>query len=215
MHKFYPELQILLLWIEFIAAIVAIFYYRRLRKSHWKWFVVYLVFILFQEGFWAFVKDDFPITVKQVYYGVFGIPIQYIFLYWLYALKSLKNKKVFVVSVILYSLTIPLQFFLDETRAIESINLSVGIGLLTILVILEFINQIKTDNILRFLENKMFYINIAVVLGYIGIYPLFAFYNSIYDHPNIWNIYFLYFRISGCLMYLLFAISFIWGRKDL
>ena len=61
-------------------------------------------------------------------------------------------------------------------------------------------------------RNKMFYINIGIMLFYVGTLPFFGLYNLIVKEPEIWNIYYLYFLLSNCLMYLLFTASFIWGK---
>ncbi len=82
-----------------------------------------------------------------------------------------------------------------------------------ILVFLEFKKQIQNDDILAFPENKMFYINIGIMLFYVGTLPFFSLYHLLLKEPEIWNIYYLYFLISNCIMYLLFTASFIWGKQ--
>ena len=199
MPKYYLELQELLLWVEFFSALVAVLYYKSLRHSYWKWFAIYLVIVFVQELFWSQFSDYFSRDFKQDYYGIFAIPMQYIFFYWLFALRSLKNKYLFIICLLLYCSTIPLRLFFKDTNAIESISMAVGIALLALLTLMELIKQIKDDNILKFKENKMFYINIGVILFYIGTYPFYAFYKLLfYEHIEIWNIYFLYNRISVC-----------------
>lgn len=209
----YIILQNLLLGIEFLAALIAFFYFFKLKNTYWKWFSIYLIIIFIQECFWFFNDSGFGIT-KQKYYALIGIPIQYLFWYWLFALKSLKLKKLFYTCVVLYLLTyIPIELYFKELEIVYSLNLTVGTILLGMLITLEFKKQIKTDNILKFRENKMFYITIGIILFYIGTYPFFAFYKELKgQYIEIWNIYYLYFRISICIMYLLFLASFIWGK---
>ncbi|WP_271404938.1 hypothetical protein [Tenacibaculum soleae] len=214
MYKLYPYMNDILLGLEFFSALVALFYIQKLKKSYWKWFAVYLVFIFIQEFFWKF-NSSFLSVRKQSYYAFIGIPFQYLFLYWLYAYKSLKNKKLFLILSFIYLLTfIPLELYNKKIITLYSINLTMGSIILIFLVVLEFIKQIKTDNILEFKENKMFYINIAIVLFYVGTYPFTAFYYELAKTPyiRIWNAYYLYFLISNCMMYLLFIASFIWGK---
>ncbi|AWG20559.1 hypothetical protein FFWV33_02930 [Flavobacterium faecale] len=102
--------------------------------------------------------------------------------------------------------------FSNTTFVFKSINNSTGAFLLLIMVILEFIKQIKSDSILFYKENKMFYINIGVILFYIGTMPFMGLYNYILKVPEIWNNYYIYFMLSNCVMYLLFAASYIWGK---
>lgn len=205
-----------LLFIEFLTALVAIIYFSRLKFTYWKWFCVYLVFVFIQELVWYFYSNIGSLHVYQ-YYRVFGIPIQFLFFYWLYAVKSLKRKLLFVLFIVLYIISLLLEIYYAEFEVVYSLNMVVGALFLTVLVILEYIKQIKTDNILRFKTNKMFYINIGVVLFYVGTLPFFAFYKVLSKDSYLewWNIYFVYFRISVCIMYILFICSFIWGKQPL
>jgi len=202
--------------VEFLSALVAIFYYPKLKHSYWKWFIFYLFFISLQECFWKYTSSVFEIR-KQNYYAFFGIPIQYLFFYWLYALKSLKNRRLFLICSLLYLVTfIPSELYGQEIRTIYPVNLTIGSIILIVLIVLEFLKQVKNDDILRFKENKMFYINIGTGLFYVGTYPFSAFFNELLkpEHVWLWNGYYLYFLISNCLMYLLFTASFIWGKQE-
>jgi hypothetical protein len=214
MYVFHPNIKIALLVIEIITAFVAIVYFFKLKNSYWKWFSIYLVIIAIQEAFWYY-NDSLLTITKQEFYAFFGIPVQYLFLYWLYAYKSLRSKKLFIACSLIYLLTyIPIEFYLQKTEIVKPMNIILGTTVLLILVVLEFIKQIKNDDILKFKENKMFYINIAVILFYVGTYPFWAFYDVLVQDPyiKIWNMYYLYFLITNIIMYLLFIASFIWGK---
>jgi hypothetical protein len=214
--KYYLNLYDLLLGIETLAALVALYYLPKLKHTYWKWFIIYLVFICTHELFWRF-QTVFPSTLKIASFTFLAIPIEYLFFYWLYAYKSLKRKKLFFVFFILYITTyIPLSIFFSDANDSFLIILITGNIPLIILLLLEFVKQIKNDDILKFRENKMFYINIALILFYVGISPFYAFFQELIKEPyrEIWNMYFLYFRVSNCIMYLLFIASFIWGKHQ-
>ncbi|MBV1924379.1 MAG: hypothetical protein KUG68_10175, partial [Flavobacteriaceae bacterium] len=102
MEAFQETLRTILPWVEFFSALVGLIYLFRLKNSYWKWFSIYLIFIVFQEYFWFNNNSSLLNITKQEYYAFFGIPIQYLFMYWLYALKSLNNKKLFFSFSILY-----------------------------------------------------------------------------------------------------------------
>lgn len=198
---------------EFIAALVGVIYFYRLHRSYWKWFSVYLVIICLQELFWYNKQSFLGITVSQ-YYAFFGIPVQFIFFYWLYALKSLKKPKLFVFCLLAYMLPLLFKLYYEETDYVYTFNANLGTAILVILVILELIKQINNDNILLFRSNKMFYINVGLILFYLGAYPIHAYNNELYEQYRfIWNGYYLYFLVANCIMYLLFAASFIWGKE--
>lgn len=212
MFELQPELSNLLLVIEFSTAVTAVFYFFRIKETAWKWFATYLFFITGQDIFW-FYNIYFSAIVKQNYYAYFGLPVQFVFLYWLYALKSLKNKNLFWTCVVIYILSfLPIELYFNKLKVVYSFNYVVGAFLLMLLVFFEFKKQILNDDILEFKKNKMFYINIGVMLLYVGTLPFFGLYNLITKEPGIWNIYYIYFLVSNCIMYLLFSASFIWTK---
>lgn len=213
MIQYQPELAFALISIQCVAALVGIYYYFKLKESHWKWFCLYLIFIFIQEFFWRFEHPFLPFS-KITYYAFFGIPIQYLFFIWLYALKSLKKPNLTIIFCVIYLMALVVEALLKKISVFYSISLNIGNILLLILVVLEFLKQIRNENILKFYENKMFYVNLGVILFYVGTFPFFAFYYDLYKfHKEIWNVYYVYFLIANCLMYLLFIASFIWGKQ--
>lgn len=216
MPEFYYILKPILLFAEVIAAIVGLIYLPRLKKSYWSVFIFYLLFIALQELFWHIFIGIKP-EIKHLYYAYVGIPVQYIFFYWLYGVKSLENKRLFFICSSLYILTyLPIELFFNELRVVHQLNPTIGTLFLIILVLLEFLKQIKDDSILYFRKNKMFYINLGVILLYVGTFPLFCFYHELANYyREIWIIYYLYFLIANITMYSLFTISFIWGKHRL
>ncbi len=215
--NYYPEMHHILLGIQLLCALVGLFYIKELKNSYWKWFPVYLTFIFAQDIFWTLRPSEMR-DFSEEYYAFVGIPVQYLFLFWLYAYKSLNNEKLFYSFALIYLLTyIPTELYLGKIDLVYSINLTVGTILLAFLVVMEFLKQIKNDNILEFRKNKMFYINIGVILFYIGTYPFFAFENVLSQEPYIalWNGYYLYFLLSNYSLYLMFTASFIWGKHPL
>ncbi|CAM4087655.1 MULTISPECIES: hypothetical protein [Flavobacterium] len=215
MLKNYPLIVNLQLWLELITAIIAIIYYPKNRDCFWKLFVFYVVIIAVFDNFSNQISNLLHLK-KAILYAFCIIPLQYLFFFWLYSIKSLKNKKLFFIFTTLYLLSfIPIELYFKSFDIVYSFNMTVGTLLLMILVFLEFRKQIQNDDILQFWKNKMFYINIGIMLFYVGTLPFFGLYNLIVKEPSIWNAYYLYFLISNCLMYLLFTASFIWGKPKL
>lgn len=149
------------------------------------------------------------------FFNYFVIPLEFIFFFWLYAYQSFKNKKLFYVFTLIYLLSFILnELYFIKNKNIFSFNYTVGSFLLMFLVVIEYYRQINSDDILNFTKNKMFYINLGVTLFYIGSLPFWAFYIQLLEHRTIWDLYLIYFRLSGIIMYLLFASSFIWGKRN-
>ncbi len=207
-----PFLLDLLHFCEFTAMVIALLKLKSLKNTHWKWFAFYLTYIFLYEVISTHLTLDLNISIRK-YFAMVQIPIEFIFFYWLFALKSLHNKKLFWSMCALYLLSLFIEYNLTATLfTFKSLNNTIGSLLLFILVVLEFIKQIKSDSILNFKEDKMFYINIGVMLFYVGNMPFFGWYLRILEFPEIWSQYYIYFLVSNCIMYLLFAASFIWGK---
>lgn len=205
----------LLHFFEIIAAFTGILYYKNIKNTQWIWFVIYLNFVVINELFGLKIFNYFKIN-ESFLFSYITVPSEFLFFIWLFALKSQKNKKLYQICLLIYISSFFLKLsILKEKFIFDSFNYMVGALILLVLVSLEFLKQIKSDAILNFKENKMFYLNIGVVLFYIGNLPFFGLYYLILKEPQIWNSYYIYFMLSNCIMYLLFAASFIWGKPKL
>jgi hypothetical protein len=214
MSDFQKILSDSFLWIEGGTAIIALLYFKRLKGQYWRCFIYYLIIIFISEvvGKWGGEYISFS---KTKYYNYIIIPFQFVFFYWLYAVKSFNNKKLFWIVTLIYVISFILsRLFFKESKVYFSFSYTLGCLLLMFLVIKEYYNQVNSANILHFNENRMFYINLGVTLFYIGTLPFFTFYSLLRAYIQIWSIYFDYFLISGIVMYVLFSISFIWGKRN-
>lgn len=214
MSDFQRIVQELMFWSEGIAALISILYYNRLKNQYWKFFVFYLVFVFVSEaiGKWG---DLFIEYNKQAYYNYFVIPIEFLFFYWLYAVKSFDRPKLFFIlsGVYLFSF-IPSELLFSTDKVMFSLNYTLGCLILMILVVMEYYKQINSSDILDFGKNRMFYINLGVTLFYIGTLPFWTFFELLKSYREIYNIYFAYFLVSAVVMYILFSISLIWGKQS-
>lgn len=214
MITYYPSIHKLLLIVQFFTALVGFVYFFKLKYSYWKWFSIYVIVIFLLDLVGSHFLQYLNIK-KSIFYAYLAVPLQYMFFFWLYALKSLKNKMLFVFcSTIYLSTYLTMELFFKTIDMLYSVNFTIGTILLTFLAVLEFVKQIKNDNILKFKKNKMFYINTGILLFYVGTYPFFAFMGTLKQEPYIfiWNLYYKYFLFSNILMYLLFLASFVWGK---
>jgi hypothetical protein len=198
---------------EIVAAIVAVVYFPKIKNTYWKWFVLYLVFIAFESIAIKYYDDN---EITMYFYDFLIVPIEFFFFFWLFAIQSLKRKNLFWFFCIIYTLSyLPHLFYTEDYKSINKLSYIVGCLLIFVLVVLEFYKQIISDDILLFKQNKMFYINMGMILFYIGSLPFLVFINYLYDNEKvIFNYYYTYFLLSNNLMYLLFAASFIWGKPN-
>ncbi|WP_160139153.1 hypothetical protein [Chryseobacterium sp. c4a] len=199
---------------EAIAALVSIIYFNRIKKLHWKYFSLYLIAIFLCESSvkWA----EKPLRIDRIiFYNYFVMPLQFIYFYWLYAVKSLKKPKLFYIfSVLYFAAFIPQLSLFMEKKVVYSLNYTLGCLFLMVLVVMEYYKQVNSTEILKFSTNRMFYINLGITLFYIGTLPFFTFMSLLWEYRDIWDLYFAYFQVSGAVMYILFASSFIWGKQN-
>ncbi len=214
MASFQALLGETLIWVELSAAFVALKHWPKLKNSYWKWFIIYLCIIFLVEAFSKWGLKNHP-SYRVYLYDFFGIPIQFLFFYWVYAIKSLKNRKLFWICTLLYCASfLPYFTLFTKGNIVYSLSYTVGNVMLMLLVFLEIFKQIKSEKILLFRENFMFYINIGIMIFYIGTLPFFSFYGLIFKNQNLWLHYYIFFMIANHIMYLLFISAFIWGKPN-
>jgi len=215
MIEFQKMAQEGMFWMLGLSSVISVLYYNRIKNQYWKYFVYYLIFIFLAEaiGKWGTSIVDLN---KIGFYNYIVIPIEFIFFYWLYAAKSLNKPKLFIGLSLLYVISfIPSELFFTSARKVMySLNYTLGCLILMILVVMEYYKQINSSNILDFDKNRMFYINLGVTLFYIGTLPFWTFFELLKSYREIYNIYYASFLVLGVVMYLLFSISFIWGKQN-
>lgn len=203
-----------LIWLELIAALIALLHWPKLKNSYWKWFIIYLCVLFFVEAFSKWGLENNP-NYRMYLYDFFGIPLQFLFFYWLYAIKSQKSYLLFWLCTFLYGLSFLPYFTLFAKESIVfSLSYTVGNVLLMLLVFLEIFKQIKSEKILLFRSNFMFYINIGIMIFYIGTLPFFSFYGLILKDLQFWTGYYIFFMVANHIMYLLFISAFVWGKPN-
>lgn len=214
MNDFHHLMAETLIVLQFITVIVALFCLPKLKNSHWKWFVFYICIVFIVEALsrWGLKNHS---SYRVYLYDFFGIPIQFLFFYWLYANKSLRNKRLFWICCGIYILSfLPYFMIFTKVNIVYSLSYTVGNILLMLLVFLEIFKQIKSEKILEFRTNMMFYINIGIMFFYIGTLPFFSFYGLIYKNHALWVNYYAFFMVANHVMYLLFIAALIWGKPN-
>lgn len=213
MTDFQLMLGKLLIVSEVSAGVIGILKFKKYKNTYWKWFVYYLTFIAVSELLCEFVFRSHS-KFLMYYYDFFVIPIEFLFLYWLYSYKSLGKKKLFWICAGIYILSIFPFFLFDGGEGVNSFNMIVATFMLSFMIILEYNKQMKTDDILKFKENMMFYINTGVGLFYVGTLPYLSFHSLMWKDPIIGNNYYNFFMITNILMYALFSIALLWGKPN-
>lgn len=73
-------LKEILLSCEFLAALIGLVYFTRVRDFHWKWFVFYLIYILTYETLGCEISNSLNKKL-EILFSYITIPIEFLFLF--------------------------------------------------------------------------------------------------------------------------------------
>ena len=212
--------QIALNVLELAACVVGFIFMKKIKHSYWKWFAFYLAIIFLTEitgEYLLFVKQDLQGNIAV--YSYFGIPLQFFFFYWIFYQQFKKSNKskwpLISAAIYLVSLIADLLYISKIEFYFESFSYVIGCIFLLVLILVYFTRLIKSDEILHYRSSMMFFVCLGIMVFYVGAMPFFAFRNALYVHNN--NLFYIYWYIQfglNYLMYLLFIVSFIWGKPN-
>lgn len=208
---------------ELISAVVGSIYFYKYRHTVLKYFLILLWYITITEfcGYY-FRKYKFLVHISNdgvVYnlwlYNLLEI-VTFGILYYIF-FKSLKTTiyklwtKILAIGFVL--LTIVnwgfLQNFILEWSEFPNIY---GSLTLIIIVLFYFIELLRSDKIILFHRNLLFWISVGLLLFYAGTLPFAIKVNGYALIPGIHGL-FLIIYILAIFMYLTFTFGFIWSKK--
>jgi len=98
---------------EAFSAFAGLWYFKSLKNTYWKYFVGYCVLIFANELFSLLLLDHFQ-EYRRYFYDVYAIPVQFLFLFWLYAQKSLQMPRLYLLSTLIYTTSFVPHFFMPN-----------------------------------------------------------------------------------------------------
>ena len=203
---------------ELLACGTGFYYWNKLKNSYWKWFPVYLAVIFLVEMTGKYFRIGLGnVEWNTALYIYFGIPIQFLFFFWLFG-KQAQNKKewlliVFLTTIYILCWLIELFYIRNTKFWFSSFSYTAGNLLLVILIINFLLKFINSNDILHYKQSMMFWIVTGLALFYLNTLPFFALRNTLAtNHRNVFAIYQNLQLILGCLMYFTFSLAFIWGK---
>ncbi len=204
--------------LELFACLVGFLYWNKIKNTYWKWFPIYLATIVLTEitgEYLLHVEKDLATNIAI--YSYFGIPLQFFFFYWLFyqQFKNTKNSKWPLISAAIYLICLIADlFYISKIKFyFESFSYIIGCIFLLILLLMYFTRFTRSDEIIRYKSSMMFWVCVGLMLFYIGAMPFFAFRTALYKQYN--DFFYVYWYVQfglNYLMYLLFIVSFIWGK---
>ena len=85
-----------------------------------------------------------------------------------------------------------------------------------ILILSYFFQLVTSNSILNFKNNMLFWVCLGMLLYYLGTFPYFGLRNTFATNfQDVFNTYTYIAYFLNALMYLMFTISFIWGKPNI
>jgi hypothetical protein len=212
-------MQYITILMELASFITGLLQWKKTRHTVWKWFIVYLGFIVAGELTCNILSYTEYVNKVNTIFNFIIIPVEFIFFYWLYYQHagSTKNKSLVIGCCVLYLLSFAADqyFFQGKQFLFDSFSYCIG-NLLLLVTILSFFMQFSKGNeILHFRSSLIFWVSLGNLVFYLGTLPYFGLIHLLYDkHRLIFNYYTYLMFAFDWVMYLLFIIGFIkWKQK--
>lgn len=210
--------QKFLMGCEFAAAFAGIVTWRRNADFRMTYFRIYLCFISVSELLGWYLKHNGYKELTSQLYAFFVIPCEFLFSFWLAAAFSLKKslKKGMLVLALSGALVnvFEIAFLRSEKFFFSSLAYLVYSFFLLIVVLVFLWEFVKSDAILNPWDSMIFWICISWLQYYLLTFPLYAFYNLLYNlDKSSFMAYWKVQMILNMLMYLLFFTGIIWTSR--
>ena len=210
----------ILYFFEIMACVIGLVYRKRLGDTVFKWFPVYLVFVVFSETLGRYVlQGSLRLErLNQEYFNYFEIPTEFIFFFWLfYKSESFKFKSLPLICSGLYLLgwITDIIYFSKHEYSFYSFSYTLGNLLLLVVILRYFVSLVTSNHILSFWHDMLFWIGTGQLIYYLGTFPFYGLRNTLCDHyQSLYATYTIIMCILNSSMYLMFSLSFIWGRPN-
>lgn len=204
--------------LEIVSLLFSFVYFNKFGKKNAFIFPIYLAIIVIIETFGWFMAERGLFKQNILWYRYFGLPFQYIFFFWYFVeiINTKTTKLFFWLCLIVYLISWSLEFYFlpKEFEDKMAISNTMGSLIILILVFAYFYKLILSNDILLFYQKQSFWISVGVLIYYLGSFPFYGAGNYLYK--NFENLYLIYIQvvlIFACIMYLLFTVSYIWGKE--
>lgn len=202
------------------AFISSIIFWNKIKNTYWRWFSVYLLFIVVSEflGWYLSVQNERNLNLALYNYLV--VPTEFIFFhllfFWSFKQTKLRRLPIIGMSIYLLSWLIDISIHSNEETIFYSSSYTIGNLLLLVMVLTFFIQLVTTNAILTFRNNMLFWVSLGILTYYLGAFPYYGLRNIITKHfMELFNSYTYVVYVLDIFMYLMFTISFIWGKPNL
>lgn len=211
-------LRSLIKFFELAAALTGLLLWKKWKISLIKYFVLYLLVICFCEFTGYFLTKGNMIVAKGYLYKFFVLPFEFSFYTFLFykTLNDCVSKKIISVCYVSFILCWLFEIlFLDKSSLpFSSFSYSVGNIFLLLIIFRYFSLLIKSNQLLSFFQEPIFWISIGAMIFYLGSFPYYLLFNTLAKnyYKDIYLPYHLIVIFMNYIMYTTFICTFIWTK---
>lgn len=195
---------------------------QRSKNSYYKWFFFYLLLIFLGEmlgNHYYSLRESF---MNKILYNYFLIPIQFLFFFVFFFFEFDKQlyKKITLFVIMSYIVTFILESFIlkipEAYFPFNSLSYTIANVFLLTIVMTYFIELAKSDKVLHFTTNFVFWVSLGILIFYLGSLPYYGLFNFLYkNYYKTIMLPYWYVQISlSALTYICFSIGFIWSKPN-
>lgn len=189
----------------------------KLRKSHWRYFPIYLLLIFISEMAGNYANYSGHFTFKVGLYNYFVIPLEILFFIWFFymEMRFTKFKLIPIAGALLYAACWGVDKFIIAKQPfwwLHSFSYVIGILVMLILILFFLYKLSLGEDILLIGKNMMFWVCLGLFVFYFFTLPFFGIGNYLFSkHPGVYISYAQFTYFFNYIMYGFFIIAFIWG----
>jgi len=205
---------------EILAAVTAGIFFYKYKNSPLKYLLVILWLIVFTEIFsniiaeknFLFYQNKYNFWLYNIMYPLWKIMFLTIYCKILSTDVFKKWIKQFIV-IYCIALVINWVFLENFLTDLESYSRILGSLLITVSSIFYLIELMRSDKIIIFHKELMFWVSIGLMIFYSSSIPFIIMRSFYSDLAYIHNIFIINY-VLATIMYLLFTFGFIWSKKE-
>jgi hypothetical protein len=213
-----PWFILVLNFLEFAACVAGFIYWKKIRHSYWRLFPVYLGVIVLCEVFCEYLLLVVNLgAINNHIYRFFVIPLEFSFLMWLFHEYFKKTVVTLIPTVCIgiYLVSLPVDWlYVGGLHVVfNTFSYCVGTILILLLSVIFFVRFSRSDEILSYKSNTMFWVCTGIMIFYLGSLPFLGIRNTLCaEYKSLCNTLWVFHYAFNCLMYLTFTTAFIWGK---
>lgn len=210
-------MQHILYVLELAACITGFICWKKIKNTFWIGFPFYLAVICAVELTGDYLNYIQDYRFKNLIYNNFSIPLEFLFLYWVYYkyAEGIKRKKLVILCSVIYLAGFFLDqvYFKDTNYFFDSFSYSIGNMVLLVVIISFFIQFATGEEILHFKTSMIFWVSLGALIFYLGSLPFYGLYNLLVKkYYDLFITYSYVMYVCNWMMYSFFIIAFIWGK---